>query len=363
MPVFGDSLKYYLPMPYGCLIGGPGKDEVHQALFEVMSTELRAGNRWGFMWVKMPNISNGELCYYNEISVDFLNLHCTKVEEAEKLYVEIYRDMICRLNSIRVLRPFFDEFPLTPKNFHLSIGLKDEKGYPLFQPFISSVTGEKEEIVFAVFNPHRPTNRYVCPYHDIARHPIAEIPGLKDLYAPKLEKAVPGEKPKIPCYTTRPKWCDTPMLIAEFTNIKRICSAHDLEIVVLGAVGQRSHDRVPFGYAFRGLQRLQLADAQKLTKEVLNEILGFVRKDKDILSAMRQLTWVKDTDPLPFPQPDHVMLRLSFWDEDVNRVEKPCIAEVRVRKSNIQYFVADEYQRLELVHEEPWEGAEVAPTK
>lgn len=337
---------------------------VIRALDEAMYKELMAGNKWGFLWLHTPYLKRDALSYCNEIWIDFFNRKYISAEDAEKLYVDVYRELIQRLNSVRILRPFLAEFPLTPKTFKLCIGFKDNQGKPLLPPYISAVSQERDVVDFSHFRPfNHNRKKYEEPYYTVSQHAISDIAGLSELYAPILERVSPGPKPRIPVYTSRPECYNSPLLSAKFTCAKRICAKHNLELVVIGSVSEKSHDYHPFSFGFRGSQRLSIEEARKVAMECLREILTFARTNKDIHDQLRSLMDVKDTDSIPCPQPNHVILRLSFWDEDVNRVEKPYIAEIRVSESVIKYFVADEFQRLELLREEKWEGDVVDEAK
>jgi hypothetical protein len=68
-------------------------------------------------------------------------------------------------------------------------------------------------------------------------------------------------------------------------------------------------------------------------------------------------TWIKEKFSGDVPLRDHVGLRMSFWDEYVNRVSEPFIAEIRVIGESFKYYTADEGQRLVLVYEETWDEA------
>jgi hypothetical protein len=68
-------------------------------------------------------------------------------------------------------------------------------------------------------------------------------------------------------------------------------------------------------------------------------------------------TWIKEKFSGDVPLRDHVGLRMSFWDECVNRVSEPFIAEIRVIGESFKYYTADEGQRLVLVYEETWDEA------
>ena len=53
-----------------------------------------------------------------------------------------------------------------------------------------------------------------------------------------------------------------------------------------------------------------------------------------------------------------IVLRFSFWDENIDRQPEPYIAEIRLENEKILYFTADENQFLKLVQEESVEEAQ-----
>ena len=60
----------------------------------------------------------------------------------------------------------------------------------------------------------------------------------------------------------------------------------------------------------------------------------------------------KEEKTNPINVQKYLSFRISFWDEYIDRVQAPAIAEVRVYGSRARYYVADELQRLHVVCEE-----------
>ena len=58
------------------------------------------------------------------------------------------------------------------------------------------------------------------------------------------------------------------------------------------------------------------------------------------------------------PDSRHISIRLSFWDENIDRQPEPYIAEVRLCDQKLRYYTADEGQVLHLAFEESFDESQ-----
>ena len=110
---------------------------------------------------------------------------------------------------------------------------------------------------------------------------------------------------------------------------------------------------MPVEIALRGSQTLHLEEARKLATTCAQKALTVARTDKRFIEYMKEMGgnphW---NDSATEILPRHICLRLSFWDENVDRVPSEYIAEIRLINETLSYYSSDEGQRLVLVHEE-----------
>ena len=108
-------------------------------------------NRWGYYVWRYPDLSQNGLTFWIQPYLEFRSLRNTSVEEMEQLYVDIYRDFLRSVNSIRILRPYLASFPLTPDTCSLIINFHDENGAALRPPYIAAVSMDEGTLEFSKF--------------------------------------------------------------------------------------------------------------------------------------------------------------------------------------------------------------------
>ncbi len=72
----------------------------------------------------------------------------TSIDKARSLFFSIYEMHLIPFNTEKRIRPFLHNFPLTDKNFDLSIEFSDGRGYYLQEPYISTVENCNGYIVY-----------------------------------------------------------------------------------------------------------------------------------------------------------------------------------------------------------------------
>ena len=286
-----------------------------------------------------------------------INVKITSAEEAKRLFFKIYKDFIYIVNSTRSVRPFLANYPITPNDVFLGIGFDDENGKCLLPPYICFIGTTPEQTLEIWYYSTKPEGALNHSFETIYEKPIRDIPELASLYAPELPTEC-ATKPEIPTQTKLGLTQDSPLGHAELKFVHSFADKHDLHVLRTGFVGKTAFDQYPVQFALRGSQTLHLEEARNLGITCLKEALNFARTDRGYTKYMKERGadpfW---KDPATVAEPRHIAFRISFWDECVDRVPSPYIAEIHVFGGKFTYFTSDEYQRLVLVHEETFDEA------
>jgi hypothetical protein len=335
--------------------GYTSEENVNEPLNNAMQEEFSKQNEWGYV-IDLPiQVNEIGLTYTLNPSFAVHSIRSTTPEETLRLYAQIVQDALKRCNSIRILRPFFAEFPLTPNNLGLTLHFRTTENKLVPPPYIGSIfirEDKPEEFVIKSYkNPHTE----IEPISGVDPKSRSE---LKELYTVAVPRKACEIKPEVPTPSFLSKTSSTPTGIAEFEFIKEFCSKHDLHLVKTGKVGNHRSPSLPIEIALRGAQTLHLKEARKLATDCAQGALTMARTDKRFIEYMKERGnnphW---NDPATEALPHHISLRLSFWDENVDRVSSEYIAEIRLINETFFYYSADEGQRLMLVHEEGFDQA------
>lgn len=310
-------------------------------------------NRWGYYVYAYfyPHLSETGLTFWIQASVGLNSVRFTSVDDAEQLYVDIYRDFLCSVNSIRILRPYMASFPLTPESCWLTLGFDDCKGEPLRPPYIASAILNQEILDFTEFQDLGGNN--MSPYKTICKRPSREIQGLKELYTPRCPRGAVNPKPQLPQYVPLPGQYVPPVAKAQDELIEKFCKQNNLAITIWGVVGKHYFDCRPFDFALRGSQNINLEQAKALATRCNKELVSFAQTSQLYKDYIKERsTWKNEQHPSPTPIPEQFAYRISFWDENIDRPVAPYIAEIRLLDGKLVYFTADDNQQLVLAFEE-----------
>lgn len=314
-------------------------------------------NRWGYVFSDYPNMSQNGLTYWLEGWIELPNARCSTIEEAEELYASLYEDFYWKMASVRAIRPFLAEFPLTPTSLCLNVYFRDSNGGFIISPNISSLTLWKDTISFNKYREANPT-RMRDDFKTFTEKSAHDVPGLKEFYLPRIPRGVPKQKALIPSYSTSPPNYSSNVGKAVFEFAINFCRKNALSLDMIGVVGEHYHDSRHFDFALRGSQSLKLDEARRLAAKCSNELFDFVRKDRRCLEYIKERsTWTHGKYPSPTPIPEQLAFRITFWDENVDRPLAPNIAQIWLLDGKLRYYTADENQRLVLVHEETFDDA------
>jgi hypothetical protein len=308
---------------------------------------LKKENRWGYSILMRPWVFDSGLTYWIDGMVELRGVRIKSFEEAERLFVEIYKEFYRNANSLRCLRPFLDEFPLTPLSCQLTVAFRDEKGNTLLPPHIATVSQENDYLRFL----HHIDLHGVAgsPYEPVFKKPIREVEGLKELYSPSVERRSLGEKQKLPPFSGLCWKDDTPAGNCELDFAQQFCKQNDLEIVTFGCVGKDYFDARDFDFVLCGYKNLTLDQAKQLASKCFRDFFDFEQADKRCVEYIKTRYRVKPGIP---PIIKQLAFRISFWDDYLDRVVSPNIAEIRYLDGKFTFYTADEHQVLKLVHEE-----------
>ena len=108
------------------------------------------------------------------------------------------------------------------------------------------------------------------------------------------------------------------------------------------------------GEAFAAQEKyVTLEEGKKLVRELRQENISLLLPWEGVKNSLNFLRkrGQASLDPSVNLQ-EYMSLRLSFWDKHIDRIKPPHLAEIKVVGSQAKYYVSDELQRLQLIHEE-----------
>jgi len=327
--------------------------DIERELRDQLNEEFTKPNKWNYKLV-YPftfDVQNG-LVQGTWGMVRICDKWFESPEDAESYFVEIYSDLLKRFNSIRAIRPFLAQFPSTPAVVGLKVQFCDDNGKFHLSPYMKLVA-------LMGYKPERET-LYVerGGGKQVEEKDPKEILGVRELYDIRVPRSVSAKKPKIMVYTGLSGRKSDPADKAEMEFMKTFCSAHNLYPLVQGTVGAKMSDPIAIEFPFRGAQTVSLEQARVLAATCGKEMLEYGQKDKRIIELMKKRSQIPQwKDPSIELLPRHISFRISFWDENVDRVAQPHIAEIRVLAGKFTYYTADEGQRLVPVYSESFDEA------
>lgn len=316
------------------------------------------------MW--LPALSRGDFTQSFEPFEILTGVKFSDPGDAEKKYVDIFREYQNKLNSIPYIRPFLWEFPLTPNTIQLEVGLRDETNEPWPSNLISAILpdpkGSLNFLAYAPFETPEPKQgggiyQYFPPHRDVYKSvlskPLEKVESLASCFSPFVPRSpIPEHELEILSLSYIPLGSDTDRAVATF--LQAFTKQQHL-IPLLSSYSDPSAKNMVFSFAACGRQKQLLAEARLLAATCAHEWLEFLKKDKVVLEAMKKRNNEVPTDFALIPQPRHLNFRISFWDGAINRQSAPYIAEIRFVNSTFFYFTADEGQRLVPVFQETYD--------
>lgn len=289
-------------------------------------------------WVcsRPPALFQDGLTYWLEAQVDLKRTSLTHTE-FEKLYTEIYCQLLDSLNSQKAIRPYLASFPLTPETFFLTVSVESDMGKE-FKKSVSTASvrqGMLELDIETVFG------------REVQRKSLSEIEALKALSYPKVIRSARALHIRFPFVTQAPVYGGEEKK-ATFDAAVKICRKHKLEILTVGRIGKDRAQEKSYQAAFFGMTSLPLEKARKLAADCVEEFLRISKKEIPFSSLQKK----KRFGNLDGQLLKDVAFRISFWTDSIDRVRAPAIAEIHFFDDEIEYFTANDNQQLVLVFKE-----------
>jgi hypothetical protein len=139
-------------------------------------------------------------------------------------------------------------------------------------------------------------------------------------------------------------------------SAKQIGKAHQLSYLTIGLgdiISRNGIDTTPWGLVWTCQRKLSLEEAKEMARQIAMQMLDNVQKSSICMNfrqnryAYRQETMNKTVDSKRLQEeanktgPNDLSFRISFWDENMDRLMPPYIAEVDFIGGELFYYVAD----------------------
>ena len=322
------------------------------ALDDDLAKAVEKPNRVGYTVFRYPTMRDAGLTYWLDCTFH-LRPNALSINEAQELFIAIYRDHLRNMNDVRIIRPFLCEFPLTPDSCQLCIGFEDATGAKRRPPYVASVFLDQGNLEFTHFVDLG--NIPGDPYTVIHKQAAKEITGLKELYAPILPRKSVDPKPQIPGFSRHIWKYDNEVSQTQISFLQSFGAETKLCLTTVGTVGKHYFDIRDFDFAMWGSQRLNLEEARALSARCCKALLEFAHTNQEYKEFIKRRSTDKHVKyPSATPIPEQFAFRISFWDENIDRQPQPYIAEIRLLDGGLSYFTANENQQLVLTFEEPF---------
>ena len=313
---------------------------------------------------RLPELSsNHRLTERFEFHIQLPTLEVFSQKDAIEIAIPYIRSYLDTLNNFREIRPYLWEFPisLSTTDFTLVFAQDPDTNIPLSPPNISGLyfcKGIFGQVRFGItqfdkesFIQHKPQS----PHINICSEPDQLPKALLQLEKPQYDKKEPQGPIPIPENKTYSHL--SPSGKPEFNFCKELAQNNSLSFLALShifPVTKKGERRMCSTLAFGAQEkRLTLKEARDLLlklrdlhapfyirKQLLNAVVNEARHDGiELLSN-------------PINAQQYFSMRISFWDQFIDRIKPPYIAEIRMYGTKAQYYISDDLQRLQLVHEE-----------
>lgn len=284
----------------------------------------------------------------------------SSTHEALELHRRIYQELLPKLNAMRSLRPYLAEFPLTPNSFSLDICFKPKgkahSPLPYFESLLIHYIPYEPKIQLSLVQYYKRDESVHYPFQEVFRMPLEQVSGLTPFFQSKVERKPCQKNPWLLANYFPTTDHISVQIVYQF--VPKFCSQNGLHLISWGAVGNHHHHESAFGLALAGTHKLLLEDARKFATRCALAFLQHIQESQD--AKLHVVNWKKLMKRPDLQDPLNVTdfaLRLSFWDENIDRRENPYIAEIRMNKGKLEYFTSDEGQRLVPIFEESFDEA------
>lgn len=280
-------------------------------------------------------------------------------QEALEIFISYGRAYVDTINNVREARPYFETFPYPIDMWDLTLDFARDPKTDMFfyDPFLSGVyTMGHKLIINRLYKEKKMPSGRVCRdvYVNIYENPNGFPESLRKLEIPSFDsKKVPT---RIPEATTYSYFNDC--LENEFDFYRKFSKQNGLTFLALECVfNEKSRQSFKNGCmeaAFAAQEKyLTLEESKELASKTREAIIQFALpyvKIKNWANNYRERGEEVLTPHINLQE--YMSFRISFWDQYIDRVKPPHIAEIWVTGTKARYYVSNELQQLQLVHEE-----------
>ncbi len=265
--------------------------------------------------------------------------------------LELIRDILVALNDIPSVRPYYSDFPVRIENLGLSVSFVDEKKVRRCSPYITLVENFHTPILrFRVDkpNPNPYSSYYITADEFDIMIPEKYLPPKEGWPVPRVKVHSPATKPFF--------WDNNSQVVGWdyykrllFSSVRSLGEKNHLNFAVLGDTCESQQNPWQIlGVGYWAQKNVTLEEAKKLAETIFQGFFSIVMNDRNYSK------WTASfANREPGRRVEEVLgFRITFWDEYMNRVEEPYIAQIHCEKGVISYYTADEGQRLHKVYEE-----------
>jgi hypothetical protein len=295
---------------------------------------------------------------YLTLHLEVPSIHTEDPEEALRLSLPYFQAYVDSMNNVREARPYLMNFPINLLMMDFTIGFaKDKKtGLPLYEPCIASLLFCGRDLEITRFyrkitypNGRTCTNSYDNIYDQSKGLP----PEIKQAEIPRFDAEKPKKPISIPSVVEYRYLNDSGK--NEFEYLQAFGKKNELIFLAFESAFPYPIERSVFAEVAYATQekRISLEEAKALALRIQKGLAEFHIKDGRFTRFVnRKRTEGKPTFENPVNVQRFMGFRVSFWDQYIDRVAPPAIAEFRVYGTKACYYTADEHQRLQLVCEE-----------
>ena len=294
-----------------------------------------------------------------QCTIDLPKFKTKDPQEALNVFLAYAKAYADTMNNVREIRPYLKTFPFDFNSWAFSVyfAIDPKTDRYFYEPYICGVSVYGPELVIhRLYREQRLETGQLC--HDVFVNAY-DTPKILPEALQKL--AIPhfDEKTEPIAIPEAIKYCNAnDSQKEEFHFFKKFAAKNGLLLIALDQClyRQEAHsirnDCMQVAYASQE-KVLTLKEGQDLVAKIRDAIIQFSSgyvKIKNWANLLRKQG--KESLSPTINLQEYMSFRISFWDEYIDRVKAPHIAEIRVIGQKARYYIADELQRLQLVHEE-----------
>jgi len=321
-------------------------------------------------------LGGGAMDVVRECHFTFRTYHPYSIEEGRRLIVKSTEIFLNNMNNARKHRPVLAEFPFPAKRVMISFLIIDPKtGHWKTSDSLANVDLAEGMVTYSVADPK--TVRLVTVYEESFEDAQAIIEKEKASGKYVLPSIAAAEKKEefslvgnffsalaaLPGFAEKEKYCgpdyQKKMVWALDKFGCKLAQKHQLQFFRVGDFS----DVTPYHYyafSFTSDKSRTLEEGRVLGATLFEEIRQAIYTLPEV-EVHRKTTHEKFDKNTPYPPtPDlrDLCFKVVFWDENVDRIMPPRLAQILLFEKVLSYYEADpKTQELRLVYQEPFEEA------